>query len=100
MGHPPRNSLQPQESQRSDRDSEMHDSVTPKGGVSGDMGGIGPAKRALHPSPQREVAMVAAARQAQHHGCALARTQYLGPPERETNFRSAPEGLFWTLCSA
>lgn len=49
MGHPPRNSLQPQEPHNSDRDSEMHGSVTPRGGFSGDMGGIGPAKGALFP---------------------------------------------------
>lgn len=52
------------------------------------------------PNPRSEVPAVAAARQAQRRGCALARTQRPGPPGRETNFRSAPEGLFWTLCSA
>lgn len=34
------------------------------------------------PSPGREAAATAAAGQAQHHGCALARTQWPGPPGR------------------
>lgn len=79
-------------------DAEMHSSAMRGDGFGGDPRGLAAAKGA--PNPRREVAAVAAAGQAQHHDCALARTQWPGPPGRETNFRSAPEGLFWTLCSA
>lgn len=83
-------------------DSEMRGSAAPGGGFWGRSRRDGSSKGGpCAPNPRRDpAAVVTAAGQAQRHGCALARTQWPGPPGRETNFRSAPEGLFWTLCSA
>lgn len=52
MGHPPRNSLQPQEPHRSDRDSEMHISVAPKGGFQEIWEGQDPQREPCAPHPR------------------------------------------------